>query len=123
MKRALSTVLVLSLGSALTQQAMAQASNPAALDFGPRAPASVDFNSTAIDSTASPYDQALLAEVRAAIASDPTLQGVDLAVSVSGGRVNITGSVLDEAQARQAASVAMRIAGATRVSSAIATTR
>ncbi|MDQ3027902.1 MAG: BON domain-containing protein [Pseudomonadota bacterium] len=141
MKRALSTVLVLSLGSALTQQAMAQAPNATAVDFGPRnsatvgdsaataidfgpqAPASRDFNSTVIDSTASPYDQALLAEVRAAITSDLALRGADLAVSVSGGRVHISGSALDETQARHAASVAMRIAGSSRVSSAIATTR
>lgn len=142
MKRALSTVLALSLGSVLAPQAMAQASSSiavdfgtrtsatvevdsatTAIDFGPRAPASVDSSSTAIDSTASPYDQALLAEVRAAIASDPTLQGVDLSVSVNGGRVHISGSALDETQARHAASVAMRIAGSTRVSSAIATMR
>lgn len=138
MKYATSLIAV-SLGSALALQTLAQATPGAAeLDFGPRNSAAVeagpatpaldfgprlDGNAAEMNSTASPYDQALLAEVRAAITSDPSLRGVDLSVSVSGGRVHISGSALDETQARHAANVAMRIAGSTRVSSAIATTR
>lgn len=123
MKSFTSALIALSLGSALSLQAMAQA-NSNEIDFGPPSVASADASSAAVDSTASPsstYDQALQAEVAAAIASDPALQGVALSVSAADGRVTITGSVADESQARHATEVAASIAGATRVTSAIAT--
>jgi osmotically-inducible protein OsmY len=70
-------------------------------------------------SAASSSDQALLDQVVGALASDPSLSGAALSVTVSNGVVNISGHARDQAQANRARDVAANVAGDSRVSAAI----
>jgi osmotically-inducible protein OsmY len=75
-------------------------------------------NATVTGSATGP-DQALMASVMSALASDPTLQGANIQVNVSNGNVTLSGNTSDGAQADRARGVAAGIAGDGKVTSSI----
>ena len=88
-------------------------SQPRTIDFGPPVPSG--------EALVAYTDQRLLLSITEAIASDETLRGSDIQVTVSGGNVVIGGTALNEAQAAYAKGVAVGVAGAANVEGVVAT--
>jgi len=68
-------------------------------------------------------DQVLLSQITSELAADPVIQGAQIDVQVSAGRVTLSGMTRDTNQAEAAKSIAQGVAGAADVTSNLVTGR